>query len=189
MTVSTLGPVTGGWAPGAIDSYVGDQLKYTGFELAVIEGKAQMVVFTEVLHRVASCLGISHYNTVWYDLDFMSLPEMVDLYSAATGWKTSGEDLKRIAEKQLNLEKAFNLRHTNFDRRDDMPTPRDLNEPIPTENLAGWKIDEEKYNRMLDEHYELHGWDKRTSFPIKKTLVALGLEYFANDLEKIGKLR
>jgi aldehyde:ferredoxin oxidoreductase len=69
-----------------------------------------------------------------------------------------------------------------------MPTPRDLNEPIPTGNLAGWKIDEEKYNRMLDEYYELHGWDKGTSFPTKKTLVELGLEYVANDLEKIGKL-
>jgi aldehyde:ferredoxin oxidoreductase len=153
------------------------------------EGKAQMVVFTEALHRVANCLGICHYNTVWYDLDFMGLPEMADLYSAATGWETSVEDLKGIAERQLNLEKTFNLRHTNFDRRDDMPTPRDLNEPIPTGNLAGWKIDEEKYGRMLDEYYELHGWDKRTSFPTRKTLVELGLEYVANDLEKIGKLR
>ena len=48
------------------------------------------------------------------------------MYSFATGWPTSIEDLKRMAERQLNLEKAFNLRFTHFDRKDDMPTATDL---------------------------------------------------------------
>jgi len=39
--------------------------------------------------------------------------------------------------RQLNLEKAFNLRFTDFDRKDDMPTPRDLAEPIPSGNWPG----------------------------------------------------
>jgi aldehyde:ferredoxin oxidoreductase len=91
--------------------------------------------------------------------------------------------------KQVNLEKAFNLRHTDFDRKDDMPTPRDLKEPIPTGSLAGWKLDEGKWNRMLDEYYDLHGWDRKTSYPKRKTLEDLGLGDVANDLEKIGKLR
>ena len=98
------------------------------------------------------------------------------------------EDLKRLAMKPLNLEKVFNLRFTNFNRQDDMPTPRDLNEPIPSGNLAGWKIDEGKYNRMLDEYYDLHGWNRETSFPYRKTLEELGLDYAADGLEKIGKL-
>jgi len=153
------------------------------------EGKPQMVVFTEALHRVNNSLGVCHLNTAWSDPGFMSLPEIAELYSAATGWETSVEDLKKIAEKQLNLEKAFNLMHTSFDRKDDLPTPRDLNEPIPTGNLAGWKIDETKYNKMLDEYYALHGWDKETSYPTRNTLEALGLGYVADDLEKIGKLR
>jgi hypothetical protein len=56
--------------------------------------------------------------------------------------------------------------------------------------LAGyWKMDEGKYNRMLDEYYDLHGWDRETSFPKRETLVDLGLEDVANDLKKIGKLR
>jgi len=153
------------------------------------EGRAQLVAFTEALHRVANCFGICHYNTVWYGLDFIGLPEMAELYSAATGWETSVEDLEILAMKQLNLEKAFNLRHTDFDRKDDMPTARDLKEPIPTGSLAGWKIDEEKYNKMLDEYYELHGWNKKTSYPTRGTLEGLGLEYVANELERIGKLR
>jgi aldehyde:ferredoxin oxidoreductase len=96
----------------------------------------------------------------------MGLREMAELCSAATGWETFVEDLKMITARQLNVEKAFNLRHTNFDRRDDLPTPRDLTEPIPSGNLAGWKIDPAKYNRMLDEYYDLRGWDRETSAPL-----------------------
>jgi len=47
----------------------------------------------------------------------------------------------------------------------------------------------DKYNRMLDEYYDLHGWDRETAYPRRQTLVDLGLESVADDLEKIGKLR
>ena len=50
-------------------------------------------------------------------------------------------------------------------------------------------MDMEKFNKMLDEYYDLHGWDRKTSFPKKRTLVDLGLGSVADDLEKIGKLR
>jgi len=152
------------------------------------EGRAKMVTYFEALHRVNNCLGICHFNTIWGNLDLLDLPQMAEMYSAATGWETSVEELKRMAEKQLTLEKALNLRFTNFDRKDDMPTPRDLSEPIPTGPAAGWKMDLEKYNGMLDDYYDLHGWDRETSFPTRETLTALDLGYVADDLERIGKL-
>jgi aldehyde:ferredoxin oxidoreductase len=80
------------------------------------------------------------------------------------------------------------LRFTGFDRKDDMPTPRDLHEPIPTGRLAGWKLDEAKYNEMLDEYYDLHGWNKKNSFPRRRTLEDPDLAHVADDLERIGKL-
>lgn len=152
------------------------------------EGKAQMTKYMEILHRINNCLGICHINTVWWDVDLIDLPQLAEMYSAATGWKTSVKDLKQLALKQLNLEKAFNLRHTNFNRKDDMPTARDLSEPIPTGKLKGWRIDEKKFNKMLDEYYVIHGWNKKTGYPTRKTLEELDLGYVANDLEKIGKL-
>jgi aldehyde:ferredoxin oxidoreductase len=91
--------------------------------------------------------------------------------------------------RQVNLEKALNLKFTAFDRKDDLPTPRDLNEPIKTGTLAGWKIDVDKFNQMLDDYYDLHGWDRETSFPKKETLKALDLDHVAEGLAKIGKLR
>lgn len=196
-TTSTRG---GGHTTGAIADYrpvkgkarekaisiFGVDNPYTPLEY---EGKAQMVIYMEALHRVNNSLGICHLNTIHQDIELMNLSHLAELYSAATGWETSVEDLKHLAMKQLNLEKAFNLRHTNFDRRDDLPTPRDMNEPIPSGSLKGWKLDMDKYNHMLDEYYDLHGWDRETSFPKKKTLVDLGLKTVAKDLEKIGKLK
>src|SRR4030065_2199603 len=37
--ISTLGPMTGGWASGCSDSYVGGQLKYAGYDSVIIEGR------------------------------------------------------------------------------------------------------------------------------------------------------
>jgi aldehyde:ferredoxin oxidoreductase len=49
-------------------------------------------------------------------------------------------------------------------------------------------MDRKKFNRMLDDYYDLHGWNRKTGYPTRKTLAALNLEYVADDLEKIGKL-
>lgn len=153
------------------------------------EGKAQMVKVMEVVHRVCNCLGVCIWNTVALELSMQGVPEMAEMYSALTGLETSIEDFEELTTKQLNLEKAFNLRFTNFDRKDDMPTPRDLREAIPTGSLAGWKIDEDQWNQMLDEYYDIHGWDRATSFPKRETLERLGMKYVADELERIGKLK
>ena len=192
-TTSTRG---GGHTTGAIETLPGVNVEKMRSIYGVnnpdkvweYEGKAKMTAYMEVVHRINNCLGVCHFNTIWGNLDLIDLPQLAELYSTATGWPTSVDDLKRLAERQLNLEKAFNLRFTDFDRKDDLPTPRDLAEAIPTGPAAGWKFDLEKYNGMLDEYYDLHGWDSKTSFPTRKTLVGLGLEAVADDLKKIGKL-
>jgi len=152
------------------------------------EGKPEAVMYMEAVSRMANCLGICLYSTTCLDMYQTDLSQMADLYSAATGWDVSVDDLKEMAMKQLNMEKALNLRFTDFDRRHDKPTPRDWQEPIPTGNLTGWKIDHDEFNKMLDRYYELHGWDKKTSYPTRHTLEGLGLKQVADDMEKIGKL-
>lgn len=153
------------------------------------EGKAKLVEYFEDLHRVANSLGICHFHTIWLDLWHLDFPEIAELYSAATGWETSADDLKRMAKRQLNLEKAFNLLRTDFDRKDDYPTPRDMTEPVPTGSIAGWKMERKDYDALLDEYYELHNWDKETSFPTRECLEDLDLKDVADDLERVGKLR
>ncbi len=151
------------------------------------EGKPEIVIFTEALHRIANCLGICQFNTVWVDFDFVGLPDMAELFSAATGIEINVDDLKIIAMRQLNLEKVFNIRHAGFSREDDFPTARDLNEPIPSGDLAGWRIDKTKWGEMLDRYYILHGWDPITSFPTQKTLEKLGIGYAYQAILERGR--
>jgi len=39
---------------------------------------------------------------------------------------------------------------------------------------------------MLDKYYELRGWDKETGLPKKETLLRIGLQDVAEDLEARG---
>jgi aldehyde:ferredoxin oxidoreductase len=41
---------------------------------------------------------------------------------------------------------------------------------------------------MLDEYYQLHGWDKKAGVPTRKVLEELELEDVANQLEQLGKI-
>jgi len=41
---------------------------------------------------------------------------------------------------------------------------------------------------MLDEYYELRGWNKETGIPTKEKLKELGLNFVINDFEKRGIL-
>lgn len=141
------------------------------------KGKPEIVLFTECIQRAANSMGICHFNTAWNDLDFIGMPEMAQLYSYATGMKITATDLRTITLRQLNLEKVFNIRHAHFGRVDDQPTYRDVNEEIPEGKLKGWKIDASQWNEMLDHYYEIHGWDKKSGYPLQSTLNELGIGY------------
>ena len=160
----------------------------TANQPTAFEGKVKLVEYFERFHRVCNALGICHFCTTWMDVFLPGFPEMAELYEAATGWKTTAEDLRKATTRILNVEKAFNLRHTNFDRKDDYPPPRDLAEPIPSGSYAGFQLTKEKWDKLLDEYYEMNGWDKKTSFPTRECLEGLNLRQIAEDLEKIGKL-
>lgn len=151
------------------------------------EGKAEMVYWTEVLSRALNSTGVCLYNSVYQDYAFTNVNDLAELLSAATGIEHTVEDLEKLAMRQINLEKAFNLRFTNYAREDDIPQQPRHWEEVKSGPLKGYKLERADYEKMLDEYYELHGWDKN-SYPTRKTLEELGLSNVADDLEKIGKL-
>ena len=83
----------------------------------------------------------------------------------------------RVGERIHNIEKAFNTLHAEFSRKDDYPPQKFLDERIQSGPRKGEKLSLEKWDEMLDEYYELHGWDKETARPTAETLKALGLEF------------
>jgi len=62
-------------------------------------------------------------------------------------------------------------------RRKDDTLPRKIfEEPLKRGKFKGEVMDEEKFEKMKDEYYELRGWDGKTGIPKKETLIALDLE-------------
>jgi aldehyde:ferredoxin oxidoreductase len=50
----------------------------------------------------------------------------------------------------------------------------------------GERLDFLKWNQMLDEYYDIHGWEKKTGWPAKKTLINLGLQQILEKLIQQG---
>ena len=61
-------------------------------------------------------------------------------------------------------------------------------EPLPEGPSKGAVLSRDVMERLLDEYYELRGWDKRTSFATREKLVELGLNDVADELLELGKL-
>ncbi|MFC2032619.1 aldehyde ferredoxin oxidoreductase family protein, partial [Chloroflexota bacterium] len=116
-------------------------------------------------------------------------PDYAELINSALGIDLTPEEFMTLGQAGYNLEKAFNTIHTSFDRKDDYPPQRFIEEPIKTGPFAGKKAEKEVYDKMLDRFYELLDWDKTTSFQTAKGLAKLGLEEVAKKLEKAGKLK
>ncbi|MEM2896928.1 MAG: aldehyde ferredoxin oxidoreductase family protein [Candidatus Bathyarchaeia archaeon] len=111
-------------------------------------------------------------------------PDMAKAVSLATGMEIDAERIKIIGERIVNLQRAFNIRE-GISRKDDALPERFTKTPAPEGPPKGHVVELEK---MLDEYYELRGWDKKTGLIPKEKLEKLGLGYVAEELEKLGKL-
>jgi len=105
------------------------------------------------------------------------------LITAATGIKTSGADILQVAERTFNLTRVFNMRE-GFTRADDHAPARVLEEPLPDGPTRGAFVKRSDFEKMLDEFYEISGWDK-TGTPTDAKLKELGLEDIVEDVQKL----
>ena len=154
-------------------------------------GKAQFVSFFERLQALADSLGLCTFATILWapPPEAMDQRDMARFLSACTGMDINQEELMLIGERIHNLEKAFNVLHTNWTRREDYPPARFVEEPVTIPGpFRGECLPLDKWDKMLDEYYGLHGWDKKTSWPTRKTLDKLGLREVADTLGRAGKL-
>jgi aldehyde:ferredoxin oxidoreductase len=92
---------------------------------------------------------------------------------AVSGWDMSVEELERVGERVINLERLFNVRE-GVRRKDDVLPWRVMHEPIPDGPSAGMRCPPEELSMMLDRYYALRGWDA-DGVPTSERLGALGL--------------
>jgi len=151
----------------------------------VIEGKAAKVVELQHVRPLFDCLGVCRLQ--WVELG-LPLEYYARLYPAVTGRDDTWENLLLKSERIWNLVRAFGVRErADFGRADDQPPRRFYTEPVPDGPLAGSRVTREDIDRLLDEYYDLRGWD-RDGRPTVKTLERLGLADVAAELLAMGRI-
>ncbi len=149
------------------------------------EYRAEIVRWHEDCYEITEALGFCVFTST---AAFGVNPDnMARLYGAATGIELSEEEMMLTGRRVCTIEKAFNVTRGATREHDNLPW-RLMNEGAASGPLKGEKNSQEELDGMLDRYYELHGWDKKTSWPTRETLEMLDLKFVADYLEEIGKL-
>jgi len=98
------------------------------------------------------------------------------------GYDVSVEDLETVGERAWNAVRLFNVRE-GFGREGDS-LPERLTRPLEDGGPAdGNYLTEEVFDEMLDEYYELRGWNEE-GIPTPSTIERLDIEPFVpSDVE------
>jgi len=138
-----------------------------------VEGKALLTLWHSWLTSVYDSLGLCLFaSTVWCAL---GPTHFAELYSACTGRQTTPREIMKTGERIFDLMRAYIVREGIARKDDDYPV-RYYEAPWPTEPGKGTLISRDKMNELLDEYYDLRGWDKISGNPTKDKYVKLGLD-------------
>ena len=190
LAVSTS-PVAGRHLRGATmgSKRYGPRPRSGDFNVTDYRNQAKGVVWQGKTKELEDNLGICNYVGTWSGANFLTITNFAELINAGMGLNLKEEELmNHYAVIGRNLEKAFNALHTDMSREDDLPPKRFREEEVKSGPYKGFKIEENKYNEMLDEFYELSGWDKKTGMQTRTGLEKVGLKDIAKKLSKYGKL-
>ncbi|MCD2492590.1 hypothetical protein LQE92_08115 [Lacrimispora sp. NSJ-141] len=146
------------------------------------EGKPEIVMYYEDISRACGCLGLCLMVSDWQQIQMMDMEDFSDFLRLAAGVELTPEEFKVRMQAILNLEKMFNYCHAGYTRKDDRPRERLFREPVRSGPAKGLALDREKWEKMMDHYYEIHGWDKETGLPTAETLANCGLAELIPDL-------
>lgn len=152
------------------------------------EGKGKLVAWFSHFKAAIDALGACYFTSWWTSPEFCGPDEYAEALSAAGGREISREELMKVGQRIYNVEKAFNTLHAGFSRGDDYPPQIYMKEPIKSGMYKGELISEEGHEKMLNEFYEVNGWDKKTGWQTKVTLDEVGLPEVAARLKERSRL-
>jgi len=112
----------------------------------------------------------------WVGFNYTRPAFLTEALNMITGWNLKVEDLMTLGERVNNLCRCFDARE-GISRKDDYLPPRFTEEPLPDGPSKGQRIPKEELESMLDNYYELRGWDKKTGNPTKQKLKELDLAF------------
>jgi len=152
------------------------------------EGKGALTAWFESFKSIVDSVGLCYYTAFWIDLQLIGLEQIATLMEKVTGVQTDPGQLAHIGRRIQNVEKAFNTLHAGFTRSHDMPHPRFFEKAISAGAYAGAILDKSGYDRMLDDYYAAHGWDRATGWQTEACLRELELPIAIEKLATAGRL-
>jgi aldehyde:ferredoxin oxidoreductase len=138
-------------------------------------GKPRMVQWQEMMYEAIDCTGVCKFHSIFLSPNLIGFEELSKLIYYNTGLEFTPQEIWDIADRAYTIERLFNIRE-GLTRPDDWLVDRYFDEPTPIglPIARGKSLDREKFRQMIDEYYELHGWDEN-GVPRPETLKRLGL--------------
>lgn len=118
------------------------------------EGKAALVTYSEKIALLTDSLTMC--KNIGLCMDILNFESAANLLKAATGHSYTPDYIQKIMGDSVDLQFRLN-RKFGLTRKDDTLPDRFTKEPLPRGPTKGSTVDIE---RMVDEYYDLHGWDK-----------------------------
>jgi aldehyde:ferredoxin oxidoreductase len=143
----------------------------TAFRLEY-KGKGLVVKHFEEMAAISDATGVC--KNTYNNMEVLDWDGTAELLQATTGWPWTGEQVRQVGERIVNLERSFIARE-GISRQDDTLPERFLKEPMSEESGASAGAILE-LDPMLDEYYRARGWDVASGLPTKKKLRELGLD-------------
>jgi aldehyde:ferredoxin oxidoreductase len=134
------------------------------------EKKAAMVRGMQLNAVTNNCLIVCFFSTF-----AIKVEDYAEAVTALTGWNLTVEDIRTIAERVWNLARLFNVRE-GLTRKDDTLPERLFTLASTKGPSKGQIVDRASFDRMVEEYYQLAGWDRETGVPTQEKLKALGIE-------------
>lgn len=122
------------------------------------EGKGQMVYELAESNAVKFSLCICDF---WGTLNYERMAEMLTLVTGRT-WTV--EEMGEVGRRVINVARAFNQRE-GFNRKDDTMPKRLAKDVLKSGAAAGQSIPQEAFEDMLNQYYDVLGWDRNGMMP------------------------
>lgn len=142
--------------------------------------KGQAYRYVSIQGEITEIVGGCVFHS-WGAADECITPELyAKIIKALVGWDIDQFELFKAADRSWVLKRCFNIRE-GFTRKDDT-IPKKLKQPLPAGPAKGQAV--EDIDAMVDEYFDVVGWDKDTGIPYRETLVDLDLGFV---LEALGE--
>ena len=89
---------------------------------------------------------------------------MAELLTLITGKEWTVEEMSEVGRRVINIARAFNQRE-GFNRAHDTVPKRVVKDALKSGPAAGQVIPPEAFEDMLDQYYEVMGWNKDGTMP------------------------